>query len=216
MDKILTFAQVAPLTLVLNLIGMFVFAISGAVAGLKHKLDLFGVLVLSLAAATAGGIIRDLLIGAIPPATIRDWRYLAVPLLAGLVTFLWHPWIDRLRNSVLLFDAAGLGLFAVAGTLKALSYQIGPVPAVMLGVLTGVGGGIVRDILVSEVPAVLRSELYAVAALAGSAVVIAGQALQLPSEVVTGTGALLCFLLRLGAIRRGWKLPVRSDFAAHG
>src|SRR5205823_11131530 len=107
------------LLLVLDLVGTFVFALSGAMAGVKHRLDLFGVLVLSYAAGNAGGITRDLLIGAVPPAAISDWRYLAVSLLAGIVTF-WRPSIiDRLRSPALLFDAAGLGLFAVAGTQKA-------------------------------------------------------------------------------------------------
>ena len=115
------------LLLVLDLVGTFVFALSGAMAGVKHRLDLFGVLVLSYAAGNAGGITRDLLIGAVPPAAISDWRYLAVSLLAGIVTF-WRPSvIDRLRSPVLLFDAAGLGLFAVAGTQKALTFGLHPV-----------------------------------------------------------------------------------------
>src|SRR6516162_4694328 len=110
------------LLMVLDLAGTFVFALSGAAAGVNRRLDLFGVLVLSFAAGNAGGIARDLLIGAVPPAAISDWRYLAVALLAGIVTFWWTSVIDRLRSPVLLFDAAGLGLFAVAGTQKALAF----------------------------------------------------------------------------------------------
>src|SRR5688572_25325913 len=154
MDTFLKTANAQFLTLVLDLMGTFVFAISGAVAGVKHRLDLFGVLVLSFAAATAGGIVRDLLIGSVPPASIRDWRYIIIPMLAGLITFIWYPAIDRLSNSVLLFDAAGLALFAVAGTLKAITFHLSPVAAVLLGVLTGVGGGMLRDILVSRIPTV--------------------------------------------------------------
>jgi uncharacterized membrane protein YeiH len=196
------------LLLVLDLLGTFVFALSGAMAGVKHRLDLFGVLVLSYAAGNAGGIARDLLIGAVPPAAISDWRYLAVSLVAGIVTF-WRPSIiDRLRSPVLLFDAAGLGLFAVAGTQKALGFGLHPVMAALLGMLTGIGGGMTRDLLLAEIPTVLRADLYAVTALAGAAVVVIGAALQLPSIAVTIAGAVLCFLLRFIAIRRGWHLPV--------
>jgi len=153
----------------LDLGGTFVFALSGATAGIKHRLDIFGVLALSFAAGNAGRITRDVLIGAIPPAAISDWRYIAVSLLAGLVTFYQYPIINRLRNPVLVFDGAGLSLFAVSGTLKALAFHLNPITAILLGVLTGIGGGMVRDVLVAEVPTVLRAELYAVAALAGSA-----------------------------------------------
>ena len=154
------------LVLALDLFGTFVFALSGAMVGVRHRLDLFGVLVLSFAAATAGGIARDLLIGAVPPAPIADWRYIAVPVLAGLATFRWHPMIRRVQSPVLVFDAAGLSLFAVSGALKALAFGLNPVAAVLLGMLTGIGGGMVRDVLVAEVPTVLRAEVYAVAALA--------------------------------------------------
>ncbi len=197
--------------LALDLIGTFVFALSGAVAGVKQRLDIFGVLVLSFAAASAGGIMRDLLIGSVPPVALRDWRYLAVSLLAGLVVFIWVPRsrkLSRARNLVLIFDAAGLGLFAVAGTQKALGYGLNPVTAALLGMLTGIGGGMLRDVLVSEIPNVLRADLYAVAALAGAVVVVIGH---LMSAEPTGTavlGAAVCFWLRLFAIRRGWQLPV--------
>lgn len=196
------------LNVVLDLTGTFVFALSGAAAGVKHRLDLFGVLVLSFAAANSGGIVRDILIGELPPPAISDWRYIAVSFLAGLITFYRYPLLERFRSPVLIFDAAGLALFAVAGTLKALAFHLSPVTAVMLGVLTGVGGGVVRDILVSEIPIVLRAELYAVAALAGSAIVAIGNLLHVPSPLGSAGGALLCFGLRMVAIRRGWRLPV--------
>jgi uncharacterized membrane protein YeiH len=201
-------ALVATVLLVLDLCGTFVFALSGAMSGIKHRLDLFGVLVLSFAAATSGGIIRDVLLGAEPPPAIADWRYIGVSLLAGLVSFHWWPIIDRLRSSVLVLDAAGLALFAVSGTLKALAFQLNPVAAVLLGIVTGVGGGIVRDVLVSEVPEVMRSELYAAAALAGAALVVIGRLLLFPTPTVAVAGAALCFGLRFLAIRRGWRLPV--------
>ena len=196
------------LLLVLDLLGTFVFALSGAAAGVKHRLDLFGVLVLSFAAANAGGLARDLLIGAVPPAAIGDWRYLAVSLIAGAMTFYWYSTIDRLRSPVLVFDGAGLALFAVAGTQKALSFGLGPVMAALLGMLTGIGGGMARDVLLAEIPTVLRADLYAIAAMAGAAVVVIGHLLQLPSPATTIAGAALCFGLRLMAIHRGWHLPI--------
>ena len=197
--------------LALDLIGTFVFALSGAVAGVRQRLDIFGVLVLSFAAASAGGIMRDLLIGSVPPVAIRDWRYLAASVLAGLLVFIWFPRSRRLpraRNLVLIFDAAGLGLFAVAGTQKALGYGLNPVTAALLGMLTGIGGGMLRDVLVSEIPNVLRADLYAVAALAGAVVVVAGHLVSAEPTGAAILGAALCFCLRLIAIRRGWQLPV--------
>jgi uncharacterized membrane protein YeiH len=196
------------LLLALDLVGTFVFALSGATAGVKKRLDLFGVLVLSFAAGNAGGIARDLLIGAVPPAAISDWRYLGVSLLAGTVTFWRQSIVDRLTHPVLVFDAAGLALFAVAGAQKALAFGLNPVMAAVLGMLTGIGGGMTRDLLLTEIPIVLRADLYAVAALAGAAVVVIGDALRLPSTVMTIAGAVLCFGLRLMAMRRGWRLPI--------
>src|SRR5215470_15336569 len=203
------------LLLVLDLVGAFVFALSGATAGVKHRLDLFGVLVLSFAAGNAGGIARDLLIGAVPPAAITDWRYLAVSLLAGIITFYWFSGIDRLRSPVLVFDGAGLALFAVSGTQKALAFGLNPVMAALLGMLTGIGGGMARDVLLTEIPIVLRADLYALAALAGAAVVVIGATLQLPATAVTIAGAVLCFGLRFMAIRRGWHLPVAEGPDQH-
>jgi uncharacterized membrane protein YeiH len=204
-------AYAAGTLLVLDLIGTFVFALSGGVAGVRERLDLFGVLVLSFAAASAGGIMRDLLIGAVPPAAISDWRYLGVSLLAGLVVFFWLPRSERLhklRNLVLIFDGAGLAVFAVAGAQKALGYGLNPVMCALLGMLTGIGGGMLRDVLAAQVPTVLRSELYAVAALAGASVVVVGHVLNFPPTAMAISGAALCFGIRLVAIRRGWRLPV--------
>jgi uncharacterized membrane protein YeiH len=199
--------------LVLDLIGTFVFALSGAVVGVRRRLDIFGVLVLSFAAASAGGITRDLLIGFVPPAAIRDWRYMAASVLGGLLIFIWFPRSQRstrVRDFVLLFDAAGLALFAVTGTQKALGYGLHPLMAPLLGMLTGIGGGIARDVLVAEVPHVLRTDLYAVAALAGAVVVVIGQRLGVAPEVAAVLGAAICLGVRLIAIRRGWQLPVAT------
>lgn len=200
--------QVSTIVLVLDLCGTFVFALSGALAGIKHRLDIFGVLVLSFAAANVGGIIRDVVIGAVPPPGIADWRYVAVPTAAGLFTFYSGSVIARLRNSIAILDAGGLALFAVSGAQKALDFHLSPVAAVLLGMLTGVGGGMVRDILSAEVPAVLRGDVYAVAAMAGAAVVVLGRVLRFPSTAGALLGAVLCFGLRFLAIRRRWQLPV--------
>lgn len=196
------------LPLVLDLSGTFVFALSGAMAGAKRKLDLFGILVLSFAAATAGGIARDVLIGAIPPASVNDWRYLGVSLFAGVITFYFSPLIERMSHSVLLFDAAGLALFAVTGASKALAFGLNPAMAIMLGMVTGIGGGMARDVLLAEIPIVLRAELYAVAALAAATVVVVGHTLRLPVVPVTAVALILCFFLRVMAIKFGWRLPV--------
>jgi uncharacterized membrane protein YeiH len=207
MRELSRYVTFSTLVLVLDLCGTFVFALSGAAAGIRRKLDLFGVLVLSFVAANSGGIIRDLLIGAVPPPGIADWRYIAVPILAGLATFYAGAIVDRLQDSVQIFDAAGLALFAVSGTQKALDFHLGPMTAVVLGMLTGIGGGMVRDILSARIPTVLRGDIYAVAALAGAAVVVLGRMLQLPGTATTITGAILCFAIRFFAIRRSWQLP---------
>jgi uncharacterized membrane protein YeiH len=196
------------LLLAVDLAGTFVFALSGALAGVERRLDLFGVLVLSFAASSFGGIARDVLIGAVPPAAISDWRYLAVSLLAGIITFYWNPTVSRWRSPVLLFDGAGLAFFAVSGAQKAIAFGLGPVMAALLGMLTGIGGGMTRDLLLAQVPTVLRADLYAVAALAGAAVIVLGDILRIPPAVAVGVGLVVCFGLRLLAIRRGWRLPV--------
>jgi uncharacterized membrane protein YeiH len=194
--------------IVVDLIGTAAFALSGALVGVRRKLDLFGVLVLSFVAATAGGIARDVLIGAVPPEAIRNWRYIAVAFVAGVATFLWYPVINRLHDAVLVFDAAGLALFAVSGTEKALAYGLNPLMAALLGMLTGIGGGMVRDILSAQIPVVLHSDVYAIAGLAGAAVVVIGHTVHLPATATTLTGASLCFFLRLTAMRRHWRIPV--------
>jgi uncharacterized membrane protein YeiH len=199
---------VTSLTFALDLAGTFVFALSGAMAGIRRQLDLFGVLVLSFVAANTGGITRDVLIGAVPPGAINDWRYLGVSLLAGIITFYFPGAVRQRWNPVLVFDAAGLALFAVAGAHKALAYGLNPVMATLLGMVTGIGGGVARDVLLAEIPTVLRAELYAVAALLGAAVVVGASMLRLPSGAAALVGAAVCFGLRVLAMKYGWRLPV--------
>jgi len=194
-----------------DLLGTFVFAMSGAVSGEEHGLDLYGILVLAFVAGNFGGITRDVLIGAVPPAAIQNPEYLAVSLVAGIVAFYGASRLARFKNAVLILDAAGLGLFAVTGATKALAFHLGPVPAALLGMLTGIGGGIVRDLLVSEIPTVFRADIYAFAALAGAAVCVSSEPLHISSTWTGVTGAVLCFGIRMAAIRYHWQLPKRAN-----
>ena len=200
----------------LDLIGTFVFALSGAVLAARARLDLFGVLVCAFATASAGGIARDVLIGAIPPAALSNWRYAGIWLVAGGLGFFWSGRIERFGQPVRILDAMGLAVFAVTGAAKALDAGISPWMAPALGVLSGVGGGMLRDMLLNQVPLVLRADLYAVAALAGAAVVAFGHWLYWPPMPCAIAGALLCFGLRMMALRFGWHLPVALQSGGDG
>ena len=195
------------LILVLNLAGTFVFGLSGGLAAVRAKLDLFGVVVLAGVVGLAGGITRDLLIG-VPPATFRDWRYLAAAAAAGLICFFASPALERVKRSVLVFDAVGLGLFCVTGATKALDFGVEPVPAILLGAISGIGGGMLRDVLLGEVPTVLRRELYAIPALLGAAVLVIAQQSGHDSPVFPVLGITLCVGLRLVGLRYGVNVPI--------
>jgi uncharacterized membrane protein YeiH len=194
------------LLLVLNLAGTFVFGLSGGLAGVQARLDAFGVVVLAVVVGIAGGITRDVLIG-IPPQTFRDWRYLAVAVGAGVVTVLAHPVLNRLEGPILILDAAGLALFCVTGASTALDHHVGAVEAVVLGAVTGVGGGMIRDVLVREIPAVLRTGLYAIPALVGAAIVVVASESGSHNLAFPILGAAVCFLVRLAGIRFDLNLP---------
>lgn len=189
-------------------LGTIVFALSGAVVGSRRGMDLLGVLVLAYVTAVAGGILRDVLIGVIPPTAITGWHGLALSVAAGIVGFFWTGWLERIRAPVRLLDAAGLGIFAVTGTQTALEHGLSPPMAAVLGMMTGIGGGVMRDVLTARVPIVFRAEIYAAAALAGSGVVVIGEYGGAPEVATQIAGAALCFLLRVIAIRRGWRLPI--------
>jgi uncharacterized membrane protein YeiH len=203
----LPIAEPATTLVVLDLVGIFVFAITGGLVGVRKDLDVFGVLVLAGTTGLGGGFLRDVLIGATPPAALEDWRYLMVPVAAGLLTFWYHPALGRRERTVNILDAFGLGLFCVTGALKALDYGLGPVPAALMGMVTGIGGGMARDLLASRVPAVFRGELYATPALAGAFVAVLGSRMHLPVLVVATAGAGLCIAWRLVAIWRRWQAP---------
>lgn len=191
-----------------DLAGTVVFAIEGANAAIRAGLDLLGVLVLSFIVALGGGMVRDVLIGDAPPSAIRDWRYPVLAFAAGLVAFLFHTQVAALPPPLLTtLDAAGLALFAVAGAEKALDFQINPFIAMLMGAITGCGGGVIRDVLLARVPMVLVADIYASAALLGAAVLVLGRRLGCPPTVAALAGGLVCFTLRVAAVRYGWQLP---------
>ena len=195
-------------TLILNLVGTFAFGLSGGILAVRKKMDLFGVLVLSVATGLGGGIMRDLILGHTPPVTLVDWRYLAAAGVAGLLVFLDFRQIVRWNRFVIAFDAAGLAIFTVTGTTIALAAGLGPVPAVLLGMLTGIGGGALRDILAAEVPLVLRSEIYAVASLLGAIIITLANQIQAPGPTIEIMSAIATFVLRMVSVWRGWKIPI--------
>jgi uncharacterized membrane protein YeiH len=196
----------ATLLLVLNLAGTFVFGLSGGLAAVRARLDVFGVMVLAVVVGIAGGITRDLLIG-IPPQTFRDWRYLAVGAGAGVVTFVGHGVLTRLERPILVFDAGGLALFCVTGAATALDHHVGPVEAVVLGAITGVGGGALRDVLVREVPVVLRTGLYAIPALLGATVVVLASEAGTHNLAFPVLGAVVCFVIRIAGVYFDLNVP---------
>src|SRR5271169_278368 len=181
-----------------DMAGTFVFAVEGANAAISGNLDLLGFMVLAYATAVGGGIIRDVLIGAVPPGAIRDWRYPAVAFLGAAVVFLLHRFVQQVPPQVLMVvDAAGLALFSVSGAGKALAYRIHPFVAVLMGGITGVGGGTISDLLLAHVPRVLRVDVYAVAALFGSAVLVVALKLKVSPTLAAVLGGVACFTLRL-------------------
>jgi uncharacterized membrane protein YeiH len=193
--------------LALDLVGSSVFALSGALAGVRARLDVFGVVVIGTVTAIGGGLLRDLLLGIAPPNSLRHWFYLAVPTVAAVVVFVWHPRVSRLGRPIVVLDAAGLGLFTVTGTRLALSHGLGPSGAVALGILTGIGGGVLRDVLLREIPLVLRREIYALASAVGAVLVVAAHelaSLTLPWEIAA---AAAVFVVRVLAARRHWSMP---------
>jgi len=196
----------------LELAGTFAFAISGAVAARERGLDFFGITALAFTVACGGGIIRDLCIGAIPPAGLKNWQYLVVAIVATGLTVGLYSIVKRLKRPVLLFDTVGLSLFAVTGAQKALAYGNNGEVAILLGITTAVGGGVLRDILLNRVPVILEKEIYASAALIGASIVVVGNYFALISgELLSIIALTTCFTLRILALRYHWNLPVVSN-----
>lgn len=193
----------------LDLLAIFVFGVAGGLTAVRMRLDIVGVAVLGTVSGIGGGMMRDVLIGALPSPLLSDWRYLCAPLVGGLLTFWFHPAIGRLQGAINIADAFGLGLFTVAGAVKATEHGLGPVPATLLGVMTGVGGGVLRDVLTRQVPELLRAgtQLYATTALAGAALTVAAMRLDAPTVAVVLVGVTATTGFRLLTIWRGWTAP---------
>jgi uncharacterized membrane protein YeiH len=191
-----------------DLAGTLFFGIEGAMSAIAGNLDLLGLLVLAAATAFGGGIIRDLLIGDIPPASLRDWRYTAVAVAGGVSVFFIHRLVEGTPAWFLTtVDAAGLSLFTIAGTEKALQYKMHPFIAALMGMITGVGGGVVRDVLLAHVPRVLRADVYATAALAGAVIMLLARKVRISATWAAVIGGTVCFLLRMISVWRHWNLP---------
>lgn len=213
--------ETSTLLLVLDLVGVAVFAAAGASAAVTKWLDLFGVAFVGVVAALGGGLIRDVVIGAVPPLALRDWRYVAVAVVVSTLVCYLHPHLARLRRVILVLDAAGLGLFTVAGTLAAAKQGVPPVGSWIVGMVTGIGGGVGRDILLGEIPVVLRREIYAVAALVGAIGYTVAVQVGLPGPVSAVSAAMVVFAIRMVALWRKWSAPrprgiVGPDAAAGG
>lgn len=195
--------------LIPDLVGVFVFGLSGGLAAVRARLDVFGVLVLAAITALGGGVLRDVLLGLTPPNALRHWPYLAVAGAAGLVTFRMHARVERLRRAYLVLDAAGLGLFTVTATKLGLAHGLGVAGACAIGVITGIGGGMLRDVLIREIPIVLQhSEIYALAALLGAVATCVCYRLDVLGVPEQIGAAALVFAVRVLALRRGWRAPV--------
>jgi uncharacterized membrane protein YeiH len=192
---------------VLQLIGVAGFAVSGALAGARARLDVFGVAVVGVTTALGGGVIRDVMLGVHPPAALLHWPFLTVAAVASLAVFWWQPQVARLRRAMLLADAVGLGVFVTSGTATALALGVPRYDAWLVGMTVGIGGGVVRDLLLREIPLVLRREIYALAALAGGVLVVLGDWLRLPAGPVALVGAALVVVIRVVALWRRWNAP---------
>jgi uncharacterized membrane protein YeiH len=200
--------SVPALLAVLDLVGVAVFAASGASAAIGKRLDLFGVAFVGVVAALGGGVVRDLVIGDVPPLAFVRWPYVTVAAVVSLLVCYVHPQLSRLRKAMLLLDAAGLGLFTVVGTLKALDTGVPPMGSCLIGMITGIGGGLGRDLLTGEIPVVLRREIYAVASLLGAVAITAAAALSLSRPAAALAAATLVFVVRVLALYRKWSAPV--------
>jgi len=197
-----------PLEPVLELVGVFVGAMSGALAAVRKQFDVFGILVLAWAAGLGGGMLRDVLIGAVPPVGISNWRFIVTAAAGATLIYFFHPRLERARRFIIVLDAGALALFSVVGTTKGLEYGTTLTAAVLVGVMTGVGGGVLRDLLSGEVPVVLHHrQLYAIPALLGSSVTALLWWLGVLSTESSVAVVLGVFALRVGALRFQLKAP---------
>jgi uncharacterized membrane protein YeiH len=196
------------LLLALDLTGTFVFGLNGALTAVRAaRLDVVGVLALGMITALGGGVIRDVLIGAIPPATFQDWRYFALAAAGALIAFALSRRLDKLEAPITVLDAIGLSVFAVMGASKAVEFGLGSAAAVLLGVVSAVGGGTIRDALVLQIPTVLRSDLYAIPALAAATITVVTMRLGVYGVPAAVGAAAVCFVIRMLGVRLGLNAP---------
>lgn len=192
----------------LDLTGTFAFGLNGALTAIRAaQLDVVGVVTLGMITALGGGIIRDVLLDSLPPATFSDWRYLAVAAGGGLIAFLLGRRLDRLNGPITVLDAVGLSMFAVTGASKALGFGLGAAQAIILGTITAVGGGTLRDVMIRQIPSVLRTGLYAVPALIGAGIAVAASLLGLYGVIATLGAAAVCFTVRMLGVRYTLNAP---------
>ncbi|HEY4557823.1 MAG TPA: TRIC cation channel family protein [Enteractinococcus sp.] len=186
------------LRLLLDLLGTFAFALNGAFTAARvARLDIVGVITLGMITALGGGIIRDVLLDDVPPATFRDWRYLAVAAGGALIAFIFHKYLGRLTGPIELLDAVGLSVFAVTGASKAMEFGLGPVQAIILGTITGVGGGTLRDALVGKIPSVMSEGLYAIPALLAASITVFALLADVYGLTAAIIAATVCWLVRV-------------------
>ena len=191
----------------LDLVGTFVFAISGGLRAVRHDLDALGIAVLAVATGVGGGLIRDVLLGSTPPGAFQNEAYLAVCLAAALVVFVASDRIDPNWHLMRSADAIGLGVFAAAGAEKAFQFGLGPIGIVMMAAVTATGGGVIRDVLVREVPSVISRDFYASATIVGGLVFVLLRQVPVPDTIVFAAVIVVCTGLRGFAVWRSLKLP---------
>ncbi len=197
-----------PLFAVVELLGTFAFASSGAAAAKEQRLDWFGLFAVAYLTACGGGIVRDLCLGAVPPVGISEWRYLACSAFASIMTIGLRPLVEHLKRPVRWFDSVGLGFFAVVGAHQSLLRGAGVATAILLGTVTAVGGGVMRDVLLNRVPVILEKEIYALAAVVAAGIQVAGEVNRMPLGLTQCIAVAACLAIRFLALRYSWALPV--------
>ncbi len=181
----------------LVVVGTFAFAANGAYAAVRAaRIDVVGLVVLGSVTAVGGGIVRDLLLGITPPLALSTWVYLTIAFAGALIPLVWHRPRRLLSRTIGTLDTIGLSLFCVVGAQKAVEAGLGPLPAIWVGAIAGVGGGVFRDVLTRRVPAVLSEGFYAIPAAAGAAVVALAPWVAVPAPIAMAAGAATCLILR--------------------
>ncbi len=191
----------------IDLIGTFAFAISGALAAINRNLDIFGIFVVAFITACGGGVLRDICLGSFPPAGMINLQYFIVVALAVFLSAFFQKLLLRLTQPTLFFDAIGLGFFASFGVHKAYLFTENIEFSILMGVLTAVGGGILRDVLITSIPTVLTKEIYASAALIGAILQILGEKGLLNGATASWSAIIVCSSIRLLSLKFKWNLP---------